>query len=296
MLRCRRRRRRAQKWSTSRTRWCSRSTKQILDVSVPFTSEQRFQRITWEGPLISKMTAEAVQSPVAHRGVDVTYWNKLMRDHFLVVEERGLASTADSLQMVVVDCVGTGPHVRRFDMPLPETDEDESRFVRCHPPSIPATCYSPKAPQRLPLVVRRSNTWQPVQHRTFFSETVGNEDELGDVPPAIPGTVGELRDTTSSTVPTTISGSFGAVQERNVVWSAPRFRSRLSTCLWLLSKMRMLWCRRPRRCTEWSTSMTVWDQILDVNIPFTSEQRLERITKEGPLILNMAVEAVQSVR
>ena len=28
------------------TRWCSTSTQQILDVSVPFTSEQRFQLIT----------------------------------------------------------------------------------------------------------------------------------------------------------------------------------------------------------------------------------------------------------
>ena len=56
----------AQKWSTSRARWRSRSAQQILDVSVPFTSEQRFQRTTWEAkPLILKMTAEAVQSPVA---------------------------------------------------------------------------------------------------------------------------------------------------------------------------------------------------------------------------------------
>ena len=68
-----------------------------------------------------------------------------------------------------------------------------------------------------------------------FSETVGDDDKLVDVPPAIPGTVGEMRDTTSSTVPTTIPGSAGAVQERNVVCSALRFRSRLSTGLRLLS-------------------------------------------------------------
>ena len=44
-------------------RWCSRSTQQILDVSVPFASEQRFQRITWEAePLILNMVSEAVQS------------------------------------------------------------------------------------------------------------------------------------------------------------------------------------------------------------------------------------------
>ena len=68
-----------------------------------------------------------------------------------------------------------------------------------------------------------------------FSETMGNEDELGDVPSAIPSTFGKLRDTTSSTVPATIPWSSGAVQERDVVWSALRFRSRLSTCLWHLS-------------------------------------------------------------
>ena len=55
----------AQKWSTSRARWRSRSAQQILDVSVHFISEQRLERITMEGPLILKMTAEAVQSPVA---------------------------------------------------------------------------------------------------------------------------------------------------------------------------------------------------------------------------------------
>ena len=34
-------------------------------MSVPFISEQRLERITKEGPLILKMAAEAVQSPVA---------------------------------------------------------------------------------------------------------------------------------------------------------------------------------------------------------------------------------------
>ena len=43
----------------------SRSAQQILDVSVPFITKHRFQQITKEGPLILKMTAEAVQSPVA---------------------------------------------------------------------------------------------------------------------------------------------------------------------------------------------------------------------------------------
>ena len=46
-----------------------------------------------------------------------------------------------------------------------------------------------------------------------LSETLGNDDELGNVPPAIPGTVGKLRDTTSPTAPTTISASSGEVQE-----------------------------------------------------------------------------------
>ena len=31
----------AQEWSTSRTRWGSRSTQQILDVGAPYMSEQR---------------------------------------------------------------------------------------------------------------------------------------------------------------------------------------------------------------------------------------------------------------
>ena len=45
-----------QKWSTSRTRCRSRSAQHILDVSVPFISEQRFQLTTWEAE------PEAVQS------------------------------------------------------------------------------------------------------------------------------------------------------------------------------------------------------------------------------------------
>ena len=40
------------------TRCCSRSTQQILDVSVPFISEKRLERTSKEGPLILKMTAE----------------------------------------------------------------------------------------------------------------------------------------------------------------------------------------------------------------------------------------------
>ena len=53
----------AQKWSTSRAGWRSRSAQQILNVSMPFTSEQRFQRTTWEAePLLLNMAAEVVQS------------------------------------------------------------------------------------------------------------------------------------------------------------------------------------------------------------------------------------------
>ena len=47
--------------------------------------------------------------------------------------------------------------------------------------------------------------------QNHLSETVG--DEFGDVPPTIQSTVGELRDTTSSTFPATIPASSGAVQE-----------------------------------------------------------------------------------
>ena len=71
-----------QKRRTSTARWRSRSAQQILDVSVPFISELRFQRTAWEAePLILKMTAEAVQSPVAQivergrRGASCHCWN-----------------------------------------------------------------------------------------------------------------------------------------------------------------------------------------------------------------------------
>ena len=101
----------------------------------------------------------------------------------------------DSLQKTV-DSVATGPHGRSSDVTLPETDEDESRFVRCHPPSIPATRYPPRAPRRLRMVILRFSTLQPAERRTIFSKSVGNNDEVRDVPPKIPGTVTELRDTT----------------------------------------------------------------------------------------------------
>ena len=85
--------------------------------------------------------------------------------HTVGVEERGLASTLDSMQTAVDS--GTGPHVGRFDVTLLGTDEDESRFGRCHPPSIPATSYPLRVPRRLRLVIQRSRTWQPVQRRTI---------------------------------------------------------------------------------------------------------------------------------
>ena len=52
----------AKRWNTSRAGWRSRSAQQILNVSMPFTSEQRFQRTTWEAePLILFSVAEAAQ-------------------------------------------------------------------------------------------------------------------------------------------------------------------------------------------------------------------------------------------
>ena len=56
-------------------------------MSVTFTSEQRFQRITKEGPLILKMTAEAVHSPVAQI-VDVA------------VEEHGATAGMHHVQVI----------------------------------------------------------------------------------------------------------------------------------------------------------------------------------------------------
>ena len=85
------------------TRWCSRSTQQILDVSVPFISEQRLERITWEAePLILKMTAEAVQSPVAQiveHGRRRTWchcWNASRTGHL----NRSLIDACESMTIV----------------------------------------------------------------------------------------------------------------------------------------------------------------------------------------------------
>ena len=51
--------------------------------------------------------------------------------------------------------------------------------------------------------------------QNHLSDSVGNDDELGDVPPAIPGTVGDLRVTTSSTFPAKIPASSGAGSTRS---------------------------------------------------------------------------------
>ena len=140
------------------------------------------------------------------------------------------AFSLTSLQ-TTVDTVGTGPHGRRFDMPLAETDEDESRFVRCHPPSILATRLTTQS------TTTTAFGGSEVQHvaasatQDVFSETVGNEDELGRCATRNSGHVWIMEEHhlfhRSKNDPRVFWSSGG--KER--VWSALTFRSTLSACL-----------------------------------------------------------------